>query len=160
MWFKIFLILIILCINFSTAVAQDKRIEIVGTVVGKDRFFGHIYDSNTVNKRLLIVRIDEKLKGKIDSKYILIKHFWRLKDEKTPYRDNQATQWKFILTRKNGCDSTLEKLQFAYFNIDEKITGIYPQIELGELLLKIYRLKKIYLATNLNLKIFHKLKHS
>ncbi len=126
---KFFLLMTFVFINNLNVIAQGGKTEIVGTVVGKDRIYGHIYDSNAVNKRLLIVRVDEKLKEKVDSKYVLVKYIWHLKDEKTPYNNENATQWKFILTREKDCDSTLEKLQFSYFSTGNKITGMFPQID-------------------------------
>jgi hypothetical protein len=110
-------------------VKNTKRLEIEGTVVARERLFGHIYDDREVNPRLLVVRVDKVIKGKINNPHILVNYQWRLYDKGTPLEDQFASKWNFRLTEKKFCDSVLRDIQMVEWGPKGTITGILPRFE-------------------------------
>ncbi len=92
---------------FNAEISASNKLEIVGTIVGQEELYGHIYDGSAITPRLLIVRVDQKIKGEIKAKYILVNYQWRLDDKITPFGNSQATQWNFALTKEKKCSFTL-----------------------------------------------------
>lgn len=122
------LALILACLAvFHTQIsaANSDTLKINGTVVADEELYGHIYNSDEVHPYLLIVRIDEVLKGEIDSKYILVNYYWRLKDSYT-VDTTKFSKWELQLYKQKSCNSSIRKLQFVMFGRDEP-TGMMPR---------------------------------
>lgn len=111
--------------SFSGKTFAQNKTELIGTVIAKQALYGHIYDDEEIIPRLLIVRVDQKIKGEIASKYVLLNYYWRLKDEQTPYDGSFATQWHFSVTKEKNCSSALADIQFVIFGQND--TGIMPR---------------------------------
>ena len=113
---------------FETSASNSSKLLLNGTVVAEEAFYGHIYDSDKVHPYLLIVRIDEVFKGEINSKYILVNYYWRLKDD-VRVEGAKYSQWKFQLYREKSCNSSIGKLQFVMFGRLGEITGMMPRFK-------------------------------
>ena len=110
-------------------VKNTKRLEIEGTVIARERLYGHIYDGEEINPRLLVVRVDKVIRGKINKEQILVNYQWRLDDKGTPLEDQFAGKWNFRLTEKKFCDRTLHDIQFVEWGHKGTITGILPRFD-------------------------------
>jgi hypothetical protein len=107
---------------------NSKKITIEGTVVARERLYGHIYDSESVVPQLLVVRVDKAIFGNIGARHILVDYQWRLDDKNTPYDGVYASRWTFKLSAEKICETSLERIQFVEFGRNE-ITGILPRFD-------------------------------
>lgn len=129
--FRLFVSIIFIGLLISTCFAQSKnskKITIEGTVVASERLYGHIYDSEKIVPRLLVVRVDKTIFGNIGTRHILVDYQWRLDDKDTPYDGEYASRWTFKLSAEKICETSLERIQFVEFGRNE-ITGILPRFD-------------------------------
>ncbi|HVE57434.1 MAG TPA: hypothetical protein VNB22_11445 [Pyrinomonadaceae bacterium] len=125
-YFVLTLILVCFLIFSSEVLASNSnKLKINGTVISSEVLYGHIYNEDEVNPYLLIVRVDEILKGEIDSKYILVNYYWRLKDDYT-VATTKFSKWELQLYKQKSCDSSIGKLQFVMFGRDQP-SGMMPR---------------------------------
>jgi len=125
-YFVLALILACLAVFHSElSAANSTKLKINGTVVADEELYHHIYNSDEVNPYLLIVRVDEVLKGEIDSKYIFVNYYWRLKDDYT-VDPAKFSKWELQLYKEKSCSSSIRKLQFVLFGAD-KPSGMMPR---------------------------------
>jgi hypothetical protein len=114
-WFPLLLFLFLLCPPVPAFAKNSKRLETLGTVIGYERLFGHIYDSAQINDRLLLIRIDKVARGSIDSQYLLVNYFWRLEDKNTPIDRRELTQWNFSLTKDDSCKRSMREAEVVSY---------------------------------------------
>lgn len=110
-------------------VKDSKKLEIEGTVIARERLYGHIYDGEEINPMLLVIRVDKVINGKINKEQLLVNYQWRLDDKGTPLDDHFASKWNFRLTKKTFCDRTLHDIQFVEWSDNGTVTGILPRFD-------------------------------
>jgi len=123
---KQILLIFLLILLVGSYPVNAKQLEVKGTIVAREKSYGHIYQDDEIQTSLLIVRLENIVKGEEKSKYILVSYKWQLKDEVNPEFENQTTSWSFLLSPKKSCKSALRDLQFTFFG-GQKISGIQPR---------------------------------
>jgi hypothetical protein len=127
--FRLFAGFIFAGVLISACFAQSKnskKITIEGTVVARERLYGHIYDGERIDPKLLVVRVDKTISGNTGARHILVDYQWRPDDGDTPYDGEYPSRWTFKLSAEKICETSLERIQFVEFGRDE-ITGILPR---------------------------------
>jgi|ERR1044072_1182734 hypothetical protein len=79
--FPLLFLLILFCSPLPVLAKNSKRLETLGTVIGYERLFGHIYDSSKITDRFFLIKADKITKGSLDSQYLLVHYLWRLRDK-------------------------------------------------------------------------------
>jgi hypothetical protein len=111
----------------TAAMSQDSvKLNVQGTIVASEKQFGHIYDEEEINSSLYIVRVGDEAKGHVSSRFILVKHKWRLKDDLIRL-DSKYSQWKFGLVKDTTCNSSIKEIQFVWFGNTKKPSGMMPR---------------------------------
>jgi hypothetical protein len=127
--FRLFVWFIFAGFLVSACFAQSKnskKLTIEGTVVARERLYGHIYDGEKIEPKLLVVRVDKTISGNTGARHILVDYQWRMDDKDTPYDGEYPSRWTFKLSAEKICETSLERIQFVEFGRDE-ITGILPR---------------------------------
>ncbi len=91
---------------------REKQLVIVGTVAGYDQFLSLVNLTSAPQVQLLIVRVEKRIKGREESRYIKVIYKYGTDEPSLPEEIfNGKSQWRFTLTRDHSCDCSVREMQ-------------------------------------------------
>jgi hypothetical protein len=132
---KLFIAAVIILFMSSTLTVSSslpQRVEVSGFVVAKHKLMGKSLSKDNLQTEMVILRLEKHEKLASESLYLIVYYQHRLDEPALPAEFFRfGKQWRLILARVSGCDSTVKKLITIY---NEKGEASYSEENLHVLL--------------------------